>query len=59
MKYVFASFVAFNATYLILIFVSWLLRDIKGETEPYFTYLLINFAAYCILDKLDDLKIKP
>lgn len=58
MKYVFVVFAIYNAAFIILILVYWLLKDTKGITEPYLTHLWISFAAYCILDKLDDLKNK-
>lgn len=59
MKYAFAVFAIYNAAFIILILVYWLLTgNTKNIPEPYLTNLWINFAAYCILDKLDNLKIK-
>lgn len=57
MKYVFVVFAIYNAAFIILILVYWLLTgNTKNTPEPYFTHLWISFAAYCILDKLDNLK---
>lgn len=59
MKYLFAVFAALNALLIIAIIISNIFRDSTGDIGPYLAYLFITFAAYCILDKLDNLKIKP